>query len=103
MPLKNKIKELGSWPVTDASFDGRSWNMMNTMVKLHREVARSPLFNIFVTGDIKESDVNIIVFDQGGLGMDDRDSYLKNGTFHVKKRTAYVTLMKAMVTELGAT
>lgn len=94
--------ELGSWPVTDRNFNIDNWNLMETMVKLHQEMSRSPLFNIFVTGDIKDSDVNIIVFDQGGLGMDDRDSYLKNGTFHFKKRTAYKQLMKDFSEELGA-
>ena len=36
------------------------------------DVARSPVFHIFVTSDIKKFNINIIVFDQGGLDIDMR-------------------------------
>jgi putative endopeptidase len=51
-------------------------SLVSTLSYLHRHGVES-LFNFYVFRDLKKSDENIIYFTQGGLGLPDRDYYLK--------------------------
>lgn len=62
IPLSTNLSNLlGSWPVTDANFDASNWNMMKTFVAVHKNISQPPLFNLYVAGDIKNSNENILV------------------------------------------
>ena len=49
----------------------------------------SPFFGIGVMSDLKNSDMNILYWGQGGLGLGDRDYYLLDDEQTVKIREAY--------------
>ena len=49
----------------------------------------SPFFGIGVMSDLKNSDINILYWGQGGLGLGDRDYYLLDDEQTVKVREAY--------------
>lgn len=49
----------------------------------------SPFFGVGVMGDMKNSDINILYWGQGGLGLGDRDYYMNNDEQTVKIREAY--------------
>ena len=55
---------------------------------LHNGIA-GPFFDSQVMSDLKNSEVNLLYFSQGGLGMGDRDYYLENDESTVKIRQAY--------------
>jgi len=58
------------------------------MVRLHMDGVRA-LFNFYVRPDDKQSDQEIVVVDQGGLGLPDRDYYLKTDAHSVELRKQY--------------
>ena len=58
------------------------------MVRLHMDGVRA-LFNFYVRPDDKQSDREIVVVDQGGLGLPDRDYYLKTDAHSVELRRQY--------------
>ena len=58
------------------------------MVRLHRAGVRA-LFNFYVRPDDKKSDQEIAHVDQGGLGLPDRDYYLKTDARSVELRKQY--------------
>lgn len=86
MPILNKIKEA----------DSREAILQ--LVGEIRQYARSPFFGFGVGTDQKDSDNTIVMLAQGGLGMGDRDYYLKDDETSAKLREGYRQLIK---TELG--
>lgn len=60
-PLLDLIKEYGSWNVTDGNWTEESWDFMDTFVKIQKYLSVAPLFNMYVTADLKDSTKNIIV------------------------------------------
>lgn len=54
-----------------------------------------------VDQDMKSSDKNILYVGQGGLGMSDKDYYLKNDKESLRIRNAYLLHMEAMLSLLG--
>lgn len=59
-----------------------------------RQYASSPFFGFGVGADQKNSDMNIVMIGQGGLGMGDRDYYLKDDSTSVAIREGYHRLIK---------
>ncbi|XP_057304506.1 endothelin-converting enzyme homolog [Hydractinia symbiolongicarpus] len=100
-PMLELVEKLGSWPVTNSNFNASSWDLMEAMVQIHRNISQAPVFNLYVAGDIKNSTENVIVFDQSGLSMS-KDSYLLNTTYHAKNRNAYRKMVKEIVKLMGA-
>lgn len=100
-PLKSLIRNYGSWPVTDKNFSVSNWNWSDSFMKTHKFLALTPIFNMYVSDDLKNSSNNVIVVNQGGLGIS-REAYLKNSSYHTKVRNAYRVLMKKIVVLLGA-
>ena len=60
-PLLELIKEYGSWNVTDGNWTEDSWDFMDTFVKIQKKLSIAPLFNMYVSADLKDSTNNIIV------------------------------------------
>lgn len=60
-PLLDLIKQYGSWNVTDGNWTEESWDFMDTFVKLQKYLSIAPLFNMYVSADLKDSTKNIIV------------------------------------------
>ena len=60
-PLLDLIKEYGSWNVTDGNWTEESWDFMDTFVKIQKYLSVAPLFNMYVSADLKDSTKNIIV------------------------------------------
>ncbi len=60
-------------------------------------------FRAYVYIDDKNSEQNITQFNQGGLGMPDRDYYLKDDENKNKIKTAYLTYIQTLLKLAGAT
>ena len=59
-PLKKLIRDMNSWSITDKNWDEKTWNFIETMVKIHHNVGIGTLFTLFVAPDKTNSSVNII-------------------------------------------
>lgn len=99
-----KIEGLGSRPLTAElariNKMKSSRDLPTTLAHLHRIGVRS----IFVFGagqDFKKSDSVIAITGQGGLGLPDRDFYLKDDEKSKSTRDAYVVHMTNMFKLLG--
>lgn len=99
-PLLELIKEYGSWNVTDGNWTEDSWDFMDTFVKIQKYLSIAPLFNMYVSADLKDSTKNIIVLDQSGIGISP-EAFLKNSSYHRKVRKAYKKFMVDLVKLLG--
>ncbi|HXB19899.1 MAG TPA: M13 family metallopeptidase [Candidatus Solibacter sp.] len=60
-------------------------------------------FNFYASGDLHDSDSTIANIDQGGLGLPDRDYYLKDDAPTTAIRQAYVEHMKTVFAMIGRT
>ena len=60
-PLLDLIKEYGSWNVTDGNWTDGNWTFTETFVKIHKYLSIAPLFNMYVSADLKDSTKNVIV------------------------------------------
>ena len=72
------------------------------IAKLHRRNA-SPFFMIYVSGDEKNSAMNIIGTYQGGMSMGDRDYYLNSDEATLALREAYKTYISRLFALSGYT
>ena len=63
----------------------------------------SPLFDLSVFQDLKDSDQYIAYATQGGLGLPDRDYYTREDDESVELRGKYITHISAMLQLLGDT
>ena len=60
-PLKDLIKEYGSWPVTDKNFTISTWNWSDAFMKTHKYLSLTPVFNMYISDDLRNSSNNVIV------------------------------------------
>jgi putative endopeptidase len=60
-----------------------------------------PLFGFFATQDRKNVEMNIASFSQGGLGMTDREYYLRDDARTVEIRTAYRDFITTLFSLVG--
>ena len=60
-PLLDLIKDYGSWNVTDGNWTDEKWTFMDNLVKIHKYLSIAPLFNMYVSADLKDSTKNVIV------------------------------------------
>ena len=74
--------------------------LASEVVRLHDAGVRV-LFNFYVRPDQKKSDQEIANVDQGGLGLPDRDYYLKTDAHSVELRKQYEEHIRAMFTLLA--
>ncbi len=61
----------------------------------------NPMFNFYAAADDKNSDWEMAHFDQGGLGLPNRDYYFRKDSSTIKIRNAYVDYMTKVFTMLG--
>lgn len=61
----------------------------------------SPFFGVGVMADLKNSDMNILYWGQGGLGLGDRDYYLLDDEQTVKIRNAYKEFVVKLLMLVG--
>lgn len=99
-PLLNLIKEYGSWNITDGNWTEESWDFMDTFVRIQKYLSTAPLFNMYVSADLRDSTKNIMVLDQSGLGISP-ETFFKNTSYHRKVRKAYKKFMIDLATLLG--
>lgn len=60
-PLLDLIKAYGSWNITDENWTEESWDFMDVFVKIQKYLSIAPLFNMYVSADLRDSTKNIIV------------------------------------------
>lgn len=78
LPLHKLLKELGGWPVLEDNWDESNFDWLNTTAYLRR--FNNDIFILeWIGPDIKNSDENVIQFDQTVLGLPTRDYFLKEG------------------------
>jgi putative endopeptidase len=71
-----------------------------TVAALHAD-GISALFNFFSNSDLKNANMVIANVDQGGIGLPDRDYYLKDDAKNVERRAKYLEHMQKMFQLLG--
>lgn len=47
--------------MTNPNFDATNWNAMDVLVDVHKNISQAPLFNLYISGDIKNSNENVLV------------------------------------------
>ncbi|HYL35756.1 MAG TPA: M13 family metallopeptidase [Bryobacteraceae bacterium] len=70
------------------------------LARLHL-IGVNALFRFSSSPDLKDSSINIADIDQGGLGLPDRDYYLKDDARSVELRKQYVAHVQKMLELLG--
>ena len=98
------IEKLGAKPLADdmqriAALQSKQ-QLAPELIRLHREGA-NVLFTFDSTPDFKNASQVIAEADQGGLGLPDRDYYLKDDPKSVELRNQYVAHVKKMFVLLG--
>lgn len=77
-PLYRLLESLGGWPVLDGDkWDASKFDWLELAAKL-RLFNNDVLINQWVGPDIKNSDENVIQFDQNSLGLPTRDYFIKS-------------------------
>ena len=99
-----RIESLGLAPLAEGL---KAIDAIQTKADLARQFARlakidcaSPV-QAFVEGDFKDPKVNTLFAFQGGLGMPDRDYYLKDDAKLAAYRTEYVVLLTSLLKLAG--
>ena len=70
-------------------------DLVNEVVRLHQQGIRV-LFNFYARPDAKNASIEIASVDQGGIGLPDRDYYLKTDPHSVELRKQYEQHVSAM-------
>ena len=91
-PVKEQLAAIDA--ITD--IDGLS----AVAARMHMETS-SPFFSFYIGADEKNSTLNLLQFNQGGLSMGDRDYYLLQDENSVKIRNAYREYVNILFTLAG--
>uniref|UniRef100_A0A182XVN2 Uncharacterized protein n=1 Tax=Anopheles stephensi TaxID=30069 RepID=A0A182XVN2_ANOST len=98
-PLRTLLHSLGGWPVLEPdTWDEANFDWLNLTAALRR-YNNDVLIVEWVGPDIKNSDENIVQFDQTSLGLPTRDYYLQPG--NRKYLEAYRQFMVEVIGLLG--
>lgn len=97
-PLLNLLDTLGGWPALNPNWKADQFDWLNLTARLR--LFNNDIFLVqWVGADIKNSDQNIIQFDQTSLGLPTRDYYLQaSNTAYL---VAYADYMRTIVMLLG--
>lgn len=60
-PLVNLVEKYGSWNITNKTWTTDSWNFMESLVGMHKDLKTSPLFKLNVEPDLTLSSRYIIM------------------------------------------
>ena len=78
-----------------------SANALAPLVAELHTVGVKPFFNFGTEADFKDASVEMAIADQGGMGLPDRDYYLRDDAKSVELRTQYVEHVAKMASLLG--
>lgn len=98
-PLHTLIRDLGGWPVLDRHWSDSNFNWQVLAATLRR-YNNDILIVQWVGADIKNSEENIIQFDQTGLGLPTREYFLQPS--NNKYLLAYQRYMSEVMHKMGA-
>ncbi|KAH8265503.1 hypothetical protein KR038_009426 [Drosophila bunnanda] len=98
-PLHTLIRNLGGWPVLDHHWNDTNFNWQDLAATLRR-YNNDILIVQWVGADIKNSEENIIQFDQTSLGLPTRDYFLQPS--NNKYLQAYQRYMSEVMHKMGA-
>ncbi|XP_067619816.1 neprilysin-4 isoform X2 [Eurosta solidaginis] len=98
-PLLKLIENLGGWPVLNPNWKSQDFDWLNLTAQLRR-YNNDILIVEWVGPDIKNSDENIIQFDQTSLGLPTREYFLQD--MNARYLTAYQLFMSDIMQKLGA-
>lgn len=98
-PLLNLIDSLGGWPVLNPNWNSQTFDWLNLTAQLRR-YNNDILIVEWVGPDIKNSDENVIQFDQTSLGLPTREYYLQD--MNSRYLRAYQLFMSEIMQKLGA-
>lgn len=99
-PLLDLLQTFGGWPALDTKWKQENFNWLNLTAKLR--LYNNDIFLIqWVGPDIKNSDENIIQFDQTSLGLPTRDYFLQPA--NAQYLEAYREYMITIIHLLGST
>lgn len=101
-PMLSLLKDIGSWSVTDESFNVKNWTLQKVLQKLHNTYNMGGLFGWAVGEDDRNSSRHRIQIDQGGLTLPTRDNYINRTSQHEKILSAYLEYMTRIGMLLGA-
>lgn len=98
-PLLDLLKSLGGWPALDPDWDETNFDWLNLTAQLR--LYNNDIFIVeWVGPDIKNSDENVVQFDQTSLGLPTRDYFLKDSNSAYLE--AYREYMSTVLHLLGA-
>ncbi|KPU80086.1 uncharacterized protein Dana_GF18324, isoform D [Drosophila ananassae] len=98
-PLHTLIRDLGGWPVLDPDWSDSNFNWQVLAATLRR-YNNDILIVQWVGADIKNSEENIVQFDQTGLGLPTREYFLQST--NNKYLLAYQRYMSEVMHKMGA-
>lgn len=98
-PLLSLLDTLGGWPAINPNWDENKFDWLNLTAHLRR-YNNDILIVEWVGPDIKNSNENIIQFDQTSLGLPTRDYFLLESNRHYLE--AYQEYMRTIISLLGA-
>ena len=75
-------------------------NMSSVIGRLHAEGVY-PFFFVYVGPDSKNSSVNLLSLNQGGIAMGDRDYYLSADSTNIALRESYIKYIERLFTLAG--
>lgn len=97
-PLMELLKELGGWPVLDSNWNETQFDWLKLTAQLR--LYNNDIFIVeWVAPDIKNSQENIIQFDQTSLGLPTRDYFLQPSNADYLE--AYTEYMAEVIHLLG--
>lgn len=98
-PVLDLIQSLGGWPALDPNWSVENFNWLNLTSRLR--LYNNDIFLVeWIGPDIKNSDENVIQFDQTTLGLPTRDYFLQHSNSVYLE--AYKVYMKTVIRLLGA-
>ncbi|XP_013793456.1 membrane metallo-endopeptidase-like 1, partial [Limulus polyphemus] len=99
-PLRDVLKKIEEWPVTNSKWEAPSWPIEELLGALRGNYNLGIVVEQWVGPDDKNSSMNIIQLDQMPLGLPSREYYLKASS--ERERKAYHKLMVEIAVLLGA-
>lgn len=98
-PLLDFLHQLGGWPALDDDWQADRFDWLNLTATL-RQYNNDILLMLWVGPDIKNSNENVIQFDQTGLGLPTRDYFLEPS--NAKYLAAYEQFTRSTIEIMGA-
>ncbi|XP_076315329.1 neprilysin-1-like isoform X2 [Tachypleus tridentatus] len=99
-PLRDVMKKIKDWPVTNRKWKIPSWSIEKLLGVIRGDYDLGIIIEQWVGPDDKNSSVNIIQLDQMPFGLPSREYYLKDSS--ERERKAYHKLMVEVAVLLGA-